>query len=212
MSQLIVGYLLALLLSLLVSSWRMAIWALATESLLSGLVLLRAEGLGTWSTRIQFADLVVVRSVVAPWVLMSALKKLKIPSEFDTIPANFIIWIFAAVLFISSFWFGQVFYPSDFSSAGYLGTAVFGVLIGLFVLSNQKWIHGQIIGLLTLEAGIVLSEILTPHHEAWEIQIGLTAVFAWMVALFLRFLSHFSVPIPQEEGGATCPPEEKDVL
>lgn len=234
MRYLFVGYILSLLGSLFIASWQVAVFAVAMESLLAGLILIRTEGLETWSARIQVCDLIIVRALIVPLLLVGMLKKIKPVLEYSTVPANFVIWIFATLLFIASFWFGQVLYPSDFQSAGYLGTAVAGVLTGIFVLANQISFTGQIVGVLTLEASIALNEIVANHHPSLEIQIGLSLIFIWLFFTFRRFLGHFleisrleAIPTPLIENSKEPPQgmpkelpqelpkklyEEKDVL
>lgn len=66
------------------------------------------------------------------------------------------------------------------------------ILIGFLILASQKKILGQITGFFTLEAGIILAEYLSPHHQRWEIKIGLGVVFIWTVIRFWQFTKLFS--------------------
>lgn len=210
MIYLMVGYVLALVIPLFISSWRIAIWAFAAESLVTGLILIRGEGLDSWAARIQALDLILFRSLVVPFCLIGVLKKLKGRREFDTIPANLVVWTIALGLLVASYWFGQTGFPTDFQNAVHLGTAAAGAITGLFILSNQSSPVGQIIGLLALEAGAVLLEALAAHRERGLIQFGLSAVFIWSIGLVWSFLRHFSEP--QGEGLASqgpFDPEEK---
>jgi len=199
MTYLFVGYVLALLVSLFFASWRVAFWALAAEFFIAGLILLRGETIESWSIRIQMFDLLILRAIVVPLLLIGALKKLKLAREFDTVPANLVIWLFALVLMIGSYWLGKKLFPNDLREAFHIGTSVSGVLLGLFILSNQNRILGQVIGLLTFEAGILLTEVMGHHNELWELQVGLTLIFLWTILLFFEFLNKFS-KVDTEQG------------
>ncbi len=212
MRYLFIGYILSLLGSLFISSWQVAFFAVALESLLGGFILIHTDGLETWSARIQACDLIFVRALIVPFFLIGLLKKFKFNSNYNTVPANFVIWTFAIVLLISSFWFSQFLLPSDSQSAGFVGTAVSGVLTGIFILANQTSVVGQIIGLLTLEAGIALSEIVNSHQQEWIIQLGLGLVFIWMTLVFWRFLKHFSALETNQSEKLSLLLEEKEAL
>jgi hypothetical protein len=212
MRYLFVGYIVSLLSSLFIASWQIAFFAVALEFLLGGFILIRMDGLETWTARIQACDLIFLRALIAPAFLMGLMKKSKFISNYNTVPANFVIWTFAVVLLIASFWFGQILFPSDFQSAGYLGTAIAGALIGIFVLANQTSVIGQIVGILTLEASIVLSEIVNSHHQIWGLQMGLSLVFIWMILVIWRFLKHFSALETAQPEGLSQLLEEKEVL
>src|SRR4051794_36561558 len=104
MRYLFVGYILSLLGSLFIASWQIAFLAVALEFLLGGLILIRMDGLETWAARIQACDLIFLRGLIVPAFLMGLMRKSKFISNYNTVPANFVIWIFAAVLLITSFW------------------------------------------------------------------------------------------------------------
>jgi hydrogenase-4 membrane subunit HyfE len=209
---LFICYLAALLISLFISSWRLAFLAVAGESLLTGLILIKTNGFESWPTRIQVCDLIFVRAVIVPLFLMSLLKKIKSEIDYDIIPANFVIWIFAIMLLIVSFWFGQILSPYEVKISGYIGLPIAGALIGIFILANQISIIGQILGILTLEASIVLTEVISNHHQTWGLQLGLSFVFIWMILIFWSFLKHFSVTEGLHVETVSSLLEEKDVL
>ncbi|MGK5088155.1 hypothetical protein WDW86_11405 [Bdellovibrionota bacterium FG-2] len=213
MIYLLTGYVLALITPLFMASWRIAIWAFAVQSLVTALLLVRGEEFDSWTTRMQALDLIVFRSLIIPFCLISILKKFRTQREFDTIPANFVVWTMALALLIAGFWFGQTIFQTDFQSAIRLGTATAGCLTGLFVLANQSSPIGQVIGLLTLEAGIILTETLATHHERLLIQFGLSAIFIWSIWTIVTFFRHFSkLEVSVLESPQALQQEEKDVL
>ncbi len=203
MNYLFMSFLLALVMLLFFCSARTAIWAIGAQFLIAGLLVLRldersdihTQSFESWATRIQLLDLLFVRSLLLPLLFVRLLKKLKNGGSsrgLSTIPANFVVWLCAVVLIIASYWFGQRIFPEDFQSSFQIGTTVAGVLIGFFILSAQSAPLGQIIGLLTLEAGIVLAEVLGRHEMPWFLQLGASVVFVWSLSLFATFLSRFS--------------------
>ena len=218
---LLIIFCLAVVVSLFFVSWRIAIWAIAVEALMTGFILIRFEDLDSWAVRIQILDLLLFRSLIIPIYLIGVLQKFQMPTqingqtndEFNTIPPNFIIWTMALALWIGSFTLGHSIFPSELQSALHFGTAIATILIGLFILSNQSSPVGQIIGLLTFESGIILSELMPSHHEQWPIQLGLSVIFLWSVRLSWKFLQYFS---SLENSSFEVPEllmdEEKDVL
>ncbi len=191
MSFLLAIYLTVLLASIFVSSWRLAFVALATQFFISGILLFQEEGTISLVSQIQLIDLFFVRSILLPFIFIRLIRKLKIKSEFDVIPPNFVVWTIAIILILTSYWCGQTIFPVNFQSTALLGTAISGVLIGLFILANQNNILGQIIGILTFEAGIVLMEVFNHHQENLIIQLGILSVFIWSVVRLWIFLKEF---------------------
>ncbi|MBI3556449.1 MAG: hypothetical protein HY074_09320, partial [Deltaproteobacteria bacterium] len=162
---------------------------------------------------VQALDLILFRALAVPLILISILKKLRAEREFDTVPANFVIWTMALAVLIASYWFGQKTFPSDLQSSIHIGTAAAGVLTGIFILANQSSTVGQLIGLLTMESGIVLTEVFAAGREQWFIQLGISLVFVWTVGLIWEFLHHFSELEVHEAEAADGPRiEERDVL
>ena len=212
MIYLLVGYLIAIVFSLFIASWRIAVWALALEALITGLLLIRGAPLEAWSARVQVVDIFLMRSLLLPLGLFWFFKKLRIGRDFDIVPPNFVVWTAALALVIGSFWFGQRVFPTDLQSAVHVGTSVAGVLAGFFILANQTTPAGQLIGLLTLEGGILLIEVFSAHTHELPVQLGITIVFAWTLGLLWRFFKQFAALAALTASSTNLRSEEKEVL
>ncbi|HLE13070.1 MAG TPA: hypothetical protein VI754_17580 [Bacteriovoracaceae bacterium] len=192
MNYLLGSYIIAMFMLIFISSWRLAFITLAVQFFISATILFSFEGIETISSQVQFVDLVLVRSLAAPLGTIWLLKKFNFKAEFDVIPANLVSWTLAISIIVVGYWCGQVIYPQRFQQAGFFGTATASILLGIYILANQRSIVGQIIGILIFEAGIILLEAFSKHQEAFFIQIGFAVVFLWTITLFWKFLAEFA--------------------
>ncbi|MGK5084017.1 hypothetical protein WDW37_12020 [Bdellovibrionota bacterium FG-1] len=211
MTYLLIFFMLAMTLPLFVSSWRIALTGVGIQALLLGLILLRSDERSP-SALLQAIDLIVVRGALIPLYLMVIVRKfLPKDQSLDLIPPNLILWTGAITLINLGFWFGQFVFPNDLSNLLFLGTASAAVLIGLFILSNQKIPIGQVIGILVLEAGIVLFELMTNHPLDLPAQAAVSLIFLLLTLVFGLFLKRFPA-IEKQEQSNTWVAEEREVL
>ena len=210
MSYLLIAYTAAVIVSLFVSSWPVAVANLAVQFFLAGIIAVRLEGLHSWSTRIQAIDLILVRTFFVSYFLIRLSRRGRTGRGFEPIPQNLVVWLMALALGITGFWFGQVIFPTDELSALHLGTISVAVLAGFFILAHQSSALGQFLGFLTMEAGLVLSESLSGNHQQQEIQLGLAMIYLCSIAVAGKITRDLSTAKSKKIG--ISPEPEEDVL
>lgn len=184
------GFIIAVLFPLFVSSWRAAFLGIGLQGMCLAVLRWDQHPEFQLTLFLQLIDLVIIRSLVTPLVFLRLLKKFQKNLEFELIPANLITWISALSLLSLSFSFGYHLYSNNLGLTLHTCAMAIAILIGLFILSVQVDILGQMIGLLYIESGISLFEI-GGHHEPWFIQLSISLIFLWMLFLFSQFLNKF---------------------
>lgn len=180
---------LALAVPLLFGSWRMALLGLAAQAwLVLGLMLGGEHHLDLPTTAVLVLDLGLVRGVVAPALLLRAMRGAA-PDDLEVVPGDLVHWVVALGLVVLAACFAVRLAPDDPPRAAHLWLAAATVLLGLLVVAQHRAAAGQAIGVLTVEMGVVLFEALLRSHVAPAVHLGLTGAFllllltiAWLVA------------------------------
>jgi hydrogenase-4 membrane subunit HyfE len=188
-TNLFIAYVAAFFVPLLFHSWRIAVLGLGVQGLLLALILAAHEH--PWSPQLAFeyASLFLIRAVFIPWSLFRRMKGHEMPSDFSLISKNLIQWTIAFLLLVEAFIFGDKMSPDDPHEAMQIGTAAGSILIGLLVLANQTHPLGQIVGLLMLEGGFTLVELLSPHAMPFPVSMGVSFVVVIFVLTCGQYLS-----------------------
>jgi hydrogenase-4 membrane subunit HyfE len=198
MTELFVIYVASFLVPLLFRSWRIAIWGLAVQGIILGVIFAAHHREWTAVHFLEYLFLFVGRGVLFPWYLFRCMKRSKYQSDFALIHENLFVWMMALALLIMAFAFGNQMAPESSEQAWQFGTAAASVLIGMLILCNQSHRLGQIVGLLTLEGGLTLTEFLSPHEMPFVVTIGVSAVIAVFVYTCGQYLLSqvtFSQPV-----------------
>lgn len=203
MNGLDVLFLVVVLVPLLAARWRVSLLGLS----LQGLLLFLVAGGGQPSLDpvylLDAADYLVVRGVIAPFLLYQAFLRPGVPDRNDTIPPNLFAWMFVVLLVLVSFNF------ADATSGGSarVGVAAAALVLGFFVLATQSSVFSQIVGALRIENAIALFELTdrAPHASPLvrllHLLVVTTAVvlYAWYLgALSLEALRAKTEPVPSE--------------
>ncbi|MDB5389883.1 MAG: hypothetical protein JWM11_5529 [Planctomycetaceae bacterium] len=209
MTNLFIAYVAAFTLPLLFHSWRVAVLGLAIQGiLLSQILTARLTEHHAWSPQLvfEFASLFLIRAVFVPWSLFRWMKTHEMTNDFSLISKSLIQWMIAFLLLVAAFMFGNKMAPSDPHEALQVGSAAGSILIGLLVLANQTNPLGQIVGLLMLEGGITLVELLSPHAIPFPVSIGVSLVVVVLVLTCGQFLTRLLAITPGSDDA------EKQVL
>ncbi len=198
MNDLYLAFVAAYFVPLLFQSWRVAILGLSTQGiLLSCVPALHAH---QWSGQVVFecVALFCLRGLLAPWLLyqFNGLGE----RSFSLIGKNLFQWAGAALLLALAFILGNHLAPNSPVEAMQVGTAAGCILTGMLILANQSQRFGQAIGLLTIESGMALVELLSEHAMPFSVAIGVQVVFAGLlftIVIFLRISPQFSSPATQ---------------
>lgn len=199
MTNLFIAYVAAFTLPLLFHSWRVAVLGLALQGiLLSQILTSHLTEHHTWSPQLvfEFLSLFLIRGGFIPWCLFRWMKGREVSSDFSLISKNLLQWMIAFLLLIAAFLFGSKMSPGDPLEALQVGTAAGSILIGLLVLANQTHPLGQIVGLLMLEGGFTLVELLSPHAIPFPVAVGVSLVVVILVLTCGQFLTQIQAIKP----------------
>ncbi len=208
-SDLFVLYVAAVVVPLMFQSWRVAILGLGAQGILLGSIL--ASHQHPWSGQLvfEYAYLFAIRGIVLPWYFFRRQRDHTGESEFVLIRKNLFQWLIAASLVLVSFMFGSRLSPNNPAEAWQVGTAASALLIGLLILCHRSGPLGQIVGLFTIEGGIALIELLSPHAMPFPVAIGVSIVFVLLMLTCGLYLGQLPADTLATELAAT---EDKGAL
>ncbi len=138
MTYLSIGFLLSFLVPVLMGSWRVGFFALATQGLLLAVAVLCVSEEFGLAAVFQTADFVVIRGIVLPIVLISATRKMPIAPEFDFVPAIFLYWALLFLIVGAGLWFGHLVFPDDLPKSLLCGAGASGIATSFLILSLQS--------------------------------------------------------------------------
>ena len=190
MNPLLVALLGALLIPLFVATWRTSLLGLGAQGLLMALVALHlappAPEATDWLT---FADLALVRGLLAPAALYVVLKRRNAAARHDVIPPNLLSWTVALGMVLVAFSVAELLVPDPGEPRTLVAVSAAALLLGFLVLSTQSSPFGQMMGALQLENAIALLELGGPGHSSpFGLQLAMLAIFVATVAFFRWYL------------------------
>jgi hydrogenase-4 membrane subunit HyfE len=231
MTNILILYVATFFLPLLFHSWRVALLGLGVQGLLLAILAVRLHE--SWSPELvcECAWLLAIRGIFVPWYLHRRMSRaedetqvlaylmlvpfsqyrgmqgLATGTDFSLISKNLRQWTLAFALLVTAFVFGYKMAPGDLHQAFHVATAAGAILIGLLVLANQNHPLGQIIGLFTIEGGITLIELLSPHAVPFPVGMGVSLTLLALTLTCGQYLQKIlAIPPLAEE------PRNKDVL
>lgn len=210
---LIALYALVLALPLFFGSWRLALLGIGVQPALVCAIVATGAGPGQgplpgdgshgWVALAALGlDLLLVRALLGPWLLWRAISRGSHPRgapEFELFPGDLLHIVLAAALVVASVKFAWRLYPTDLIAAAHMACAAAEVLLGFFIVTQQRSVLGQALGMLTIENGAVLLEALPGHHWELPVHAALTAVFLGLVLTVGRFLRRAGDADPEPE-------------
>jgi len=203
----LIAFMVAFLLPILNGSWRLGLIGLGLQTTFLAVIITSSSHELSLPLGLQLVDLVFVRGVLVPAILISVLRRVGISRDHDLLPTNFIYWAGLFILIGMGTWFGYLLYPEDYGRALQCGTAAAGLLSALFVLSLQAAGVGQIFAILLMENSIILFEFLNPHLHSLALQLAISVVFIFLILVFRTFLLQLSTLTSNEGTG-----EDKDLI
>jgi hydrogenase-4 membrane subunit HyfE len=190
MNELFLAFAAAFTVPLLFHSWRIAIFGLCVQGILLSMV--PAVHSHEWNSQVAFecVMLFAFRGILAPWLLyFKAPLDYKGPG-FSLIGKNLFQWASAVILMTIGFILGNTLAPDDANESLQVGTAAGCILIGMLILSNQTNRLGQVVGLLTIESGMALVELLSPHAMPFSVSIGVNIVYVALLFTLCIYLKN----------------------
>ncbi|MFO0940488.1 MAG: hypothetical protein U0930_06945 [Pirellulales bacterium] len=188
MNDLFVAFAAAFFVPLLFQSSKVAILGLAVQGVL--LAMVPASHVHEWNAQLilECGLLVVLRSIVAPILIYRNTDASLKGQEFSLIGKNIFQWTIAGLLMASAYFLGNNLAPESREEALQVGTAAGCILIGMLILSNQSSRLGQVIGLLTIESGMALVELLSPHAMPLPVSLGVNVVYVFLLLTIRIYL------------------------
>lgn len=131
-------------------------------------------------------ELLLMRGVLAPWLLVRALAH-RSDAGADLMPSNLFAWSIALALIALGFQFGA---PDGTGLQGLaLGAVAATVAVALWLLASNDAPPAQLVALLVLENALALFETQLPQAWPWTVHLALSAVYvltvgvgAWLLA------------------------------
>jgi hydrogenase-4 membrane subunit HyfE len=188
MSYLLMSFLLVLIAPLLIATWRTSLAGLALQGLLMTGMVTQQGPVHSVATVVLLADLILVRTLFVPIYFRRILSNQRAPRRNDVIPANLLFWALGGALLLIAFRFSNLLSVPGATGGTHLAVATSAVLLGFLILATQNSPFSQIVGVLRIENGIVLFELLVGEHLPLPVQIGVALVFVATVLTFGAFL------------------------
>jgi hydrogenase-4 component E len=181
------------------SSLSFCIRVVAVEGIALGLLPLLLPG-HEFGFRTVFLVVVSIglKGIVFPWLLFRALRAANVRHEVEPFVGYSWSVLFGVGTLGLSLWLGRMLEPDSLTGASagrptelalILPTALFTVLVGLFLIVSRKKALTQVLGYLVLENGIYLFGITLAHEEPFLVEMGIlldvfVAVFVMGIAVF----------------------------
>src|SRR5437868_5339555 len=131
-----------------------------------------------------------------PIYLRRILTSQRAPRRNDVIPANLLFWALGGALVLIAFRFAALLSPPGPDGTTHVAVATSAVLLGFLVLATQNAPFSQIVGVLRIENGILLFELLVGEHLPLPVQIGVALVYVATVLTFGAFLRRMDATSP----------------
>lgn len=131
------------------------------------------------------AEVVLVRALLAPWLLRRAIRRHGGPNV-DLMPSNLFAWAVAIALVVLAFEFGAP--AADDRHALTLGAVAATVAVALLLLATSASAPTQLLAVLYMENALGLFETLLPepwplpvHMALGLIYLGTVGVASWLI-------------------------------
>ncbi|MEY4547342.1 MAG: putative transrane protein involved in the pathway [Pseudomonadota bacterium] len=199
MSPLLVCLLGALLIPLFLATWRASLLGLAFQGLImAGIALPELTHQAPAQAWLTLFDLGVVRGLVLPVALYTALRATGAPSRNDVISPNLFSWMIALGLVLAAFNFSEALVSEPGEPQTLVAIAIAGVLLGFLVLASAAGPFGQMVGALRIENAIALLELSGSHRASLGMRLALLGIFLATLGIFRWHL--LSTASPAKEG------------
>jgi len=203
---LLIAYLIALVVPLLIATWRTSLLGLGIQGFLMAAMVAERGWPMTANGVLLAVDLLFLRAYFVPRYLYAVLVRQQAPRRSDVIPANLLSWTLAGALVLLAFRFADQLHPQGGEAAVHVAVAAAGVLLGLLALATQNRTLSQMVGALGIENGIALFELASPEPLPLPVQLGATLILVLPVLTFGSFLRRLGIA-PAEVPTATPAPE-----
>ena len=180
-----------------------AIKAFAVQSYLLAVVALIAAPLSEHPRHLWLLALltVAVKGIAVPLALLGAVRRLKIRHDIEfivNIPSSLVM---AAVGTLGAFQIASRFAGDGAELRGALGAGMATILLGLVVMLGRKKVITQIVGLLIMENGVILSALGLTLGMPLIVEIGVALDVLVAVQILALFAYRISSALAAGPGG-----------
>jgi hydrogenase-4 membrane subunit HyfE len=201
MSALLGAFLLASLVPLFTTSWRSHLIGIGLQGpLLAAMAWSSGEAHASTSMILSLVDLALLRGALAPSMLYWRLDPAQVPNGWKVAPVSLLSSALIGALLLLSFRLAAAFGEGHPVPELHLATSVAAILLGFYLLASQGSMFAQMIGLLRIENGIALFELMAPHRPPLLVQLGLLALFLFTVLYLGAFANPQAPAAPAEDG------------
>lgn len=199
MTNLYLLYVATLAVPLLFPFWRATVLALGAQGLILALVLSLDHEPGSAGFVVELGTLLAVRAVFVPAYLLWQSRGVDSPEPFALIGPSLWSRLTAAGLLALAFAFGAAASGPSAEQRWQLGTAAAAILLGLFVLTNQRQYAAQLAGLFIFEGGVTMVELLSPNPIPLPVQLGVSVIDVLFVLTCGSYLRRFAALRPRTD-------------
>jgi hydrogenase-4 component E len=163
----------------------------AAQGVVLGILpLLLHRGDWTWQPILLSAAMVAIKGGVFPWLLFRALREVNVKREVEPFVGYGISLVMGPVVLASCFWIGsKLKIPGEVISSMVVPSAMFMILVGLFLIVSRKKALTQVLGYLVMENGIFAFGVEIAKHQPYLVELGIlldvfVAVFVMGITIF----------------------------
>lgn len=156
--------------------------------LLLAIALLQTSEMGIWEKVFVIVETLVLKGIVVPFLLFRIINKLKINKVHQaSMPPLYTVAV-ALMLMGLSMWLTSLIADAEHGGI-FFGVAIFGLLVGLLLITVHRRIFSQLIGFLVIENSVFLFSLAVGTHIPMLINIGVMLDILMGILLLSLFIT-----------------------
>lgn len=155
--------------------------------LLLVIAFLQIQDMGLGEKIFIIAETLILKGIVVPMLLFKIINKLKINKVHKASLPPFYTVVLALILMGVSMWLTSVIAAEDGSL--FFGVAIFGLLVGLLLITVHRRIFSQLIGFLVIENSVFFFSLAVGVHIPMLINIGVLLDILMGILLLSLFIT-----------------------
>ncbi len=151
-----------------------AIWLLAGQGvLLASAAAVVACTLGSAHAFVAVAITVVVKVIVVPWIMLAALREVRVRREIEVVVSSRLSLLLAIGLVLVAYYVvGPISVAGEFLTRNALPAAVSMLLLGLLTMLIRKKALSQVVGIVAMENGLYLMAVVATNGLPLAVELG----------------------------------------
>lgn len=156
--------------------------------LLLVIAFLQIQDMGLGEKIFIIAETLILKGIVVPMLLFKIINKLKINKVHKASLPPFYTVVLALILMGVSMWLTSVIAGAENGSL-FFGVAIFGLFVGLLLITVHRRIFSQLIGFLVIENSVFFFSLAVGIHIPMLINIGVLLDILMGVLLLSLFIT-----------------------